>query len=68
MRFADWDADHVAQGRLGDCWLLAAFSTAAIYPEILEEVFVTKEYNPAGAYVVKFYKNGVWTPVIVDDR
>eukprot|EP01138_Halocafeteria_seosinensis_P014184 gb/GECG01014483.1/.p1 GENE.gb/GECG01014483.1/~~gb/GECG01014483.1/.p1 ORF type:complete len:2079 (+),score=265.95 gb/GECG01014483.1/:1-6237(+) len=63
-----WDPDDVKQGILGDCWLLAAFSVAALHPEILNEVFVTKEYNPAGAYVVKFFKNGLWTPVLVDDR
>lgn len=58
----------MTQGSLGDCWLLAAFSVATIYPELLNEIFITKEYNPAGAYIVKFFKDGVWTPILVDDR
>lgn len=68
LEIAAWDPGHVTQGRLGDCWLLAAFSVAAINPELMDQVFITREYNPAGAYLVKFFKEGVWTPILVDDR
>mmetsp|Transcript_27993 Transcript_27993/g.36165 ORF Transcript_27993/g.36165 Transcript_27993/m.36165 type:complete len:481 (-) Transcript_27993:413-1855(-) len=46
----------VCQGSLGDCWLLAAISAVAEFPNYIEEqVFVTKEFNPEGVYVLRLY-------------
>ena len=36
-------------------------------PGRVEHLFVTKEINPAGIYLVLLFVNGVRTPVIVDD-
>ena len=52
---------------LGDCYFLAALSSLAEFPERVEQMFVTKEVNAAGIYMVKFILNGQETPVIVDD-
>lgn len=46
----------VCQGSLGDCWLLAAISAVAEFPNFIEqEVFVTKEFNQEGVYVLRLY-------------
>jgi calpain-15 len=37
-------------------------------PERIKEMFVTKEINKAGIYLMTFWINGVETPVIVDDH
>lgn len=38
----------IIQGRLGNCWLIAALSLIAEVPQILYKVMITKQYNPAG--------------------
>ena len=46
---------------------MAALSSLAEFPEDVEQMFVTKEINAAGIYLVRFILNGQETPVIVDD-
>ena len=41
----------IIQGRLGNCWLIAALSLVAEVPQILYKVMITKQYNPAGRIV-----------------
>jgi len=36
-------------------------------PDLVKEIFVTQAINPAGIYLMKFYINGIQSPVIVDD-
>lgn len=43
-------------------------SSLAEYPDRIQAMFVNKEVNSAGIYMVKFYLNGEETPVIVDDH
>jgi hypothetical protein len=38
----------IIQGRLGNCWLIAALSLISEVPQILYKVMITKQYNPAG--------------------
>lgn len=38
----------IIQGRLGDCWLISALSLIAQIPQILHQLIITKQYNPAG--------------------
>ena len=52
---------------LGDCYFLAVLSAMAEFPGRVEALFVTKEVNAAGVYLMKFIVNGVETPVMVDD-
>ena len=39
----------------------------AEFPERIKALIETKEVNNAGIYLLKFYINGIETPVIVDD-
>lgn len=46
----------IKQGSLGDCWLLAAISAIAEFPQFIEDnVFVTKAYNAEGRYDLRLY-------------
>ena len=57
----------VVQGRLGDCWFLSALSVLADRPHLIDRILLTKQYNPEGAYAVRFFYDGEWKRVIVDD-
>ena len=52
---------------LGDCYYLATLSSLAEFEDRVKKMFVTKEINAAGIYMVILWINGVETPVIVDD-
>ncbi|CAJ0569612.1 unnamed protein product, partial [Mesorhabditis spiculigera] len=51
----------VLQGRLSDCWLLAVLCTMAKQPELIDDIFITKQYNPAGIYQLHH-----WPRAIID--
>jgi len=36
-------------------------------PKCIRNLFITKEYNDAGIYLLKFWVNGIETPVVIDD-
>ena len=61
------------QGRLGDCWLLAAVAALATRPELLEAVLVPgQSLDPAspqytGAIRFRLWVLGAWCEVTVDD-
>lgn len=63
-----YNPNDLAQGMLGDCWLLSAFSVLASRPEYLDQVLCTREYNPAGVYGVRLWKGGQWREVVLDDQ
>jgi hypothetical protein len=48
----------VNQGRLGDCWFLAAAASLAEYPERIKKLFVNTEYPENSAFMVNFYNMG----------
>ena len=52
---------------LGNCYFLAVLSSLAEFEDRVQAMFVTKEVNAAGIYMVRFFINGNETPVIVDD-
>jgi len=60
----------VVQGKLGDCWLLAALACMAEFPESIQNVFLTREYNPQGKYRLRFWDtyHEKWVVVTIDDR
>jgi len=62
--------NDLAQGAVGDCWLVAALSSAAEHPTIIRRAFLTPEYNPRGKYRVRIYdgQNKKWVTVTIDDR
>jgi hypothetical protein len=45
----------VQQGSIGDCYMIASMVSFDSRPGAIEDLFVTKEVNQAGAYTVKFY-------------
>ena len=62
------EPNDINQGSLGDCYFLAALSSLAEFEDRVKDMFVTKEVNEAGIYMVKFFINGNETPIIVDDH
>eukprot|EP00928_Gymnodinium_smaydae_P040300 TRINITY_DN27349_c0_g1_i1.p1 TRINITY_DN27349_c0_g1~~TRINITY_DN27349_c0_g1_i1.p1 ORF type:complete len:792 (-),score=188.03 TRINITY_DN27349_c0_g1_i1:160-2535(-) len=72
----DVDPYDVAQGAVGDCWLLCALSALAEYPGAIKQLFKNTpdiEDLPKDApntYVVTLYDLPTWTPVdiVVDER
>ena len=71
----DIDPDDVAQGNLGNCYFLAAIAALATQGrdgEELEDVLIkdliVEEGAAEGLFGVKFYINGMWRVVIIDDR
>ena len=61
---------QVDQGSLGDCWLLAAFASAAEFPGVVRRAFLTTEANWRGKYVVTLWDGNArhWLKIVVDDR
>jgi hypothetical protein len=58
----------VSQGQIGDCYFMATLSAlAAFHPQIISDMFITKEFNEAGIYAMKVYVNGHRQVVVVDD-
>ena len=57
----------VAQGDLGNCWLMAALSGYAEYPSRIHDLFHNTEKNPSGLYGVNIYSLGVPTTIWIDD-
>ena len=57
----------IKQGQLANCWFLCACSSIAEMPELVERLFITKEYNDEGVYRVKLCKDGEWREVTIDD-
>ena len=72
-KFVVWsggvDPDDVKQGVLGNCYLLAAMAGCAIGDEdILLKDLCIEEYADQGMYGIKFFINGKWKTVLIDDR
>ena len=58
----------INQGALGDCYFLAVLSAMAEFPDRIQALIETKTVNAAGIYMLKFFINGIETPVVVDDH
>ena len=62
------DPDDVAQGRLGNCYFLAAIANCATAnKDIIINDLVVEDYAEQGIYGVKFFISGKWVTVLVDD-
>lgn len=58
----------VQQGSLGDCWFISALSVLAAAEGNLVSNVITAAYPKEGVYQCRFYKNGEWKFVTIDDR
>ncbi|GBG23834.1 Calpain [Hondaea fermentalgiana] len=59
----------LVQGKLGDCWLLNALAVASTRAGLIESVFWRRDdFKDFGIFVCRFFKDGAWYYVIVDDR
>ena len=60
--------DSIQQGELGNCSFLSALAVVCTRPELIQRVFISNQLSPAGVYALRFWHNGKWTPVLVDDH
>lgn len=64
------DRFDINQGRLGDCWLLAAMANLSMNHKIFHKVLPPEqsfEEDYAGIFLFKFWQYGEWVEVVVDD-
>ncbi|KAH3759519.1 calpain-1 catalytic subunit [Pelomyxa schiedti] len=57
----------VIQGDLRDSYFLGAVACAANRPELIKNILVDYQLD-IGLFICRFWKNGSWMPVCVDDR
>jgi hypothetical protein len=62
------EAGDIVQGDLGDCWFLSALSTVASRKDLLRFLFASTALASQGIYTIRFFKNGRWKYVNIDDR
>jgi calpain-15 len=64
------DPRDVAQGSLGDCWLLAAIACLAEFPSAIHRLFGNIEVNPQGRYSIRIYdqQDERWKWIQIDDH
>ena len=60
----------VAQGQVGNCWLIAALACVAEHPGLVRKAFVTKTANPRGKYVMRLWDWSLrrWATISVDEN
>jgi hypothetical protein len=61
------DPNDILQGSIGDCYFIAAISALAKYPELVYQLFRTKEKSSSGFYEVVLFIDGEWQIVFIDD-
>lgn len=61
------DPEQINQGMIGDCYFLSCLSALAANGERIKKLFLTKEPNSAGCYVMMLHVGGLPHSVVVDD-
>ena len=61
-------AADLRQGGVGDCWFLSALAVVAERHDLIARLFEDTARNGAGCYGIRFFLDGVWTSVLIDDR
>ena len=62
------EPSDIQQGALGDCYFLSAIASVAEHQSRIKEVFVVKDTNKAGCYVVKMCIGGEFHDIVVDHQ
>jgi len=59
----------IVQGKLDDCWFLAAISGIAEWPDRLQKIFNgVQSYPSNGQFQLNFFSQGEKFPVTIDDK
>lgn len=53
----------IDQGEVQDCFMLASAASLSLYPERIENMFLTKELNKEGIVAVRFFIGG--RPIVI---
>jgi calpain-15 len=62
------DYSTIQQGKIGDCYFLAACCSLAQTPKRLAKLFLTgKNWQESGLHAIALNLNGFWEEVLVDD-
>jgi calpain len=61
------NSSEIMQGALGDKYLLSALSLLACDSKYIKRLIVSNKYAAKGLYTLKFYKNGKWRYIHIDD-
>ena len=61
------EINDIVQGFLNDCYFLASVTNLCKFPELILNLFNTKNINEDGYYEIIFYIDGIKQIVIVDD-
>ncbi|XP_055997452.1 calpain-9-like [Ostrea edulis] len=59
------------QGKLGNCWLVAAFTCLSLAPQLVKRCIPENQgfgKNYAGVFHFRFWRYGEWIDVVIDDR
>lgn len=67
MFFKQIEPSDIKAGPYSFKWILCALATLAERPNLVERLFITKEFKNNGAYRMNINKNGVWTQLTIDD-
>jgi calpain-15 len=67
--FDNIEPSDAKQGNLGDCYLLASFAALSERPHLIQNIFVTRQFNSRGRYTLRLFddKTKAFVNVTIDD-
>ncbi|KAF7258667.1 hypothetical protein EG68_04155 [Paragonimus skrjabini miyazakii] len=69
--FSNSGPENVRQGRLGNCWFVAACACLILHETVFRKIVVVPQFsawsNYCGLFEFRFWRFGEWVHVVVDD-
>lgn len=64
------DVKDIAQGQVGNCWLIAALASVAEYPGLVRKVMLSKTASARGKYSMRLFdwNRNRWVTITVDEN